>query len=406
MKTFIAALLLVATPTIAAEPTGYWLGILDAGAVKLRVGFHVEKNPEGSYTSTLASLDQGVRDAATDSTTFTNETLTIEMKKLGVRYTGTLANDAIAGTFSQSGHDLPLVLKRVAAFEEQKRPQEPKPPFAYRTEEISLRVKDGTTLAGTLTLPPGKGPFPAVLFVTGSGPQDRDEMILGHRPFLVIADALTKAGIATLRFDDRGMGKSGGSITNLTTTDFAGDALAEITYLAKRPEIDPRRVGIIGHSEGGLIAPMVAAQSDVPHFLVLLAGPGVPGREVIRTQTRAIMKAEGANDAEIEHALAMSGDTSPWMKQFLVLDPQTFLPRVKVPVLAMNGEKDLQVDPSNLDAIRRGLGKNPHVEIVRLPSLNHLFQHCTTGAAREYATIEETFAPDAIEKIRAFVLAR
>lgn len=348
-------------------------------------------------------------------------------------------------------------MKRVASLgtaTRPKRPQEPKRPFSYREEEVTVSVPSGygpqrasapVSLAGTLTLPPGKGPFPAVLFITGSGPEDRDETVFDHKPFLVISDALTRAGIATLRFDDRGTGKSGGAMKGLTTLDFAQDAIAELTFLAARPEIDVRALGIIGHSEGGTIAPIVASQGPLPRFLVLLAGTGVTGLELLRKQIPAGMRADGVGEGVIARSMkvnetllaivkresdpskieaqlrqmlkddpkglaevlpSLPAMSDPWLRAFLVLDPVPYLQKVKVPVLALNGERDVQVDPSNLQLIEKALktGGNKHVTAVVMPGLNHLFQHAKTGAVSEYVAIEETIAPDVLAKIRDYIL--
>ncbi|MEO6952624.1 MAG: alpha/beta fold hydrolase [Polyangia bacterium] len=423
MKRLVAALVLLAPLTaLAASPVdGNWLGTLEVGSARLRIGFTFAHGTDGALSATMNSLDQGTGEMKGDHASFVAPKVEFDLGKLGVHYVGSLGNDTITGTFMQAGHAFPLVLKHTGAFEKPKRPQEPKRPFPYREEEVTLtvpgsygpqRASAAVELKGTLSLPRGKGPFPAVLFITGSGPEDRDEQVFDHKPFLVISDALVRAGIATLRFDDRGTGTSGGTTKNMTVSDNARDALAEIEYLAKRPEIDRKRVGLIGHSEGGLIAPMVAAASKVPRFLVLLAGTGVPGRQILDTQVAAMMHAEGASAADIEKARTAMATSpamaTPWMQEFLALDPKPYLEKVKVPVLALNGEKDLQVDVSNLTAIGAALhaGGNKQVKIVRLPGLNHLFQHCTTGSPSEYSRIEETFSPEAIAIIRDFISSK
>jgi pimeloyl-ACP methyl ester carboxylesterase len=303
-----------------------------------------------------------------------------------------------------------------------------------------------------------------VILVSGSGPQDRDEQLLGHRPFLVLADHLTRAGVAVLRYDDRGVGKSTGDFQAATSDDFADDAQAAITFLAARGEVDAKRVGIVGHSEGGLIAPIVAARSEVPRFIVLLAGPGMPSVDLLALQGRLIaeasgvapdaakrnaeqsekilaMVAAGKPDEEIKQALrgaleaefAVNPETkdtpeaeraskidqltdqqwaaigSPWMRRFLAMDPREALRKVKVPVLALNGERDLQVPPKeNLAGIAAALKEagNAAVTTLELPGLNHLFQTSKTGAPSEYATIEETFAPAALDAVTAWILKR
>jgi fermentation-respiration switch protein FrsA (DUF1100 family) len=305
----------------------------------------------------------------------------------------------------------------------------------------------GVELAATLTIPQGKGPFPAVVLITGSGPQDRDEALFGHRPFLVLSDYLTRKGIAVLRADDRGVAKSTGNFALATTADFATDTEAGIAYLKTRPEIDVHKIGLIGHSEGGAIAPMVAARNRDVAFIVMMAGTGVPGDAVIAEQTKLRLEANGVSSAEAEKQGAteleiltlvkqekdpiaaekklhekLSGQVtdaqlgatiqtlnSPWMRYFISFDPATALAKVSCPVLALNGSKDVQVSPSqNLPAIRKALeaGGNKHFEIAELLGLNHLFQTTKTGSPNEYAQIEETIAPVALDKIASWILTQ
>jgi pimeloyl-ACP methyl ester carboxylesterase len=359
-------------------------------------------------------------------------------------FKGTRDGDSIAGTMTQSGAAIPFTLERGHAVS-LARPQTPEPPFDYASEEVTY-ASGKLTVAGTLTKPKGAGPFPAVLLISGSGAQDRDEQILGHRPFLVLADHLTKAGIAVLRTDDRGVGGSGGNLNDTTGSDLAEDALAGVRFLASRSEIDARRIGLVGHSEGGTVAPLAASRSDDVAFIVLLAGTGVPGDELMELQMQLHMRALGVNEAAIDASAAESrklhrliaegatiaaiteqlaalkraqGDPSPvtpqeagqmtttWLKYFLTYDPRPTLARVHVPVLALNGELDLQVDAAqNLDSIRDGLRHNPNATVRRLPGLNHLFQTAKTGAFSEYATIEETIAPAVLDLVRDWILAR
>lgn len=335
------------------------------------------------------------------------------------------------------------------------RPQEPKKPYPYDEEEVGYENKrDGVKLAGTLTFPRGKGPFPAVLLITGSGPQDRNESLLGHKPFLVLADYLTRQGIAVLRVDDRGVGGSTGSTLNSTTENFAADVTAGIEFLKTRKEIDPKQIGLIGHSEGGLVAPMVAAQNGDVAFIVLMAGAGLTGEEVLYKQGAMIMKANGASAGQLakqratqesmfkilkeekdpaaaekrlreelsksltEEEKKKSEQTiavhiklanTPWFRYYLTLDPRPALRKVKCPVLALNGENDLQVSANeNLREIEAALkaGGNNDGAIVRLPKLNHLFQTSETGSPNEYIKIEETIAPVALRTIGDWILKR
>jgi fermentation-respiration switch protein FrsA (DUF1100 family) len=444
-----------AAPPAPPSPVGTWSGTLDVGVFKLRVVFHVATSASG-LTATMDSPDQGAYGLPVDQVEYQAPTLRIEASQRGLRYEGKLEGARLTGTFTQ-GKDFPLVLDRISesAVQTRARPQLPKRPFPYREEEVHVTVPEhyGTTrenvlvkLAGTLSLPPGKGPFPAVLFITGSGPEDRDETIFDHKPFLVLSDVLVRAGIATLRFDDRGTGQSGSSQKGLTTLDLAEDTRAELAYLSSRPEVDKRAIGLLGHSEGGVIAPIIAATSAVPRFLVLLAGTGMPGREILRTQQAAIMRGAGQSEADITHArkindqifaiverepdaqkveaamrVALQDDPNalkaslaslppaalPWMRTFLTLDPVPYLKQVKVPVLALNGERDLQVDVTNLALIERALkdAGNKDVSVRRLPELNHLFQHAKTGVPSEYVSIEETISPEVLGLVRDFVLA-
>jgi pimeloyl-ACP methyl ester carboxylesterase len=338
------------------------------------------------------------------------------------------------------------------------RPQNPKKPYPYDEEDVIYdNPKSGNKLAGTLTLPRSPGPHPVVLLITGSGPQDRDEALLGHRPFLVIADYLTRRGIAVLRVDDRGTGKSTGKFEGATTVDFAGDARASVDFLKTRQDIDPKQIGLVGHSEGGIIAPMLASESSDIAFIVMLAGPGVTGEEILLAQQFLIARAMGTPEDEAERSrgierfilsvvkeepdeaevkrkvregieklsAAMPEDQrkkqiekiaaiekqiptliSAWFRAFLVYDPRPALEKVKVPVLAMNGALDLQVPPhQNLPAIVAALeaGGNPDYQIVKLAHLNHLFQTAQTGSPTEYAKIEETFAPAALETMGEWI---
>lgn len=374
-----------------------------------------------------------------------------------------------SGFLHQAGMDLPLKMTRAKegeAKKELKRPQEPKPPFPYNEREVTyVNPADGTKLAGTLAYPKGDGKFPAVIMITGSGAQDRNESLMGHKPFLVIADHLTRHGFAVLRVDDRGVGGSSGTISESTSADFAGDVLAGVEFLARQPEVDAGRIGLIGHSEGGLIAPMVASRSDKVAFIVLLAGTGLPGREIIKLQSELIGRVQGGSEVDAKAAaevqdqifdlLAGGADesairakireigeqqiaiaeasadpkvneqvkaarstldatvqaqtkelSSKWFRYFLTLDPRIALRTTKCPVLALNGGLDLQVPPrANLPEIQKALAEagNHDVTVTELPGLNHLFQTCTTGSPSEYATIEETFSPAALEVVLAWL---
>jgi hypothetical protein len=344
-----------------------------------------------------------------------------------------------------------LIATVATAATAQTRPQDPVPPFPYQAIEVSYdNVKaPGVRLGGTLVIPSGKPPFPAVLLITGSGQQDRDEAIFNHRPFAVIADYLARRGIASLRVDDRGIGSSTGPVEQATSADFATDVEAGIAFLRSRPQVSSQAIGLIGHSEGGMIAPMVATvpQNQVA-FIVLLAAPGVPGDRLLLEQQRALLKASGTSDKDItaqsqllEKLLPMikasqestevltdrliaivkqmepdapevllrqqiSFLTLPWMRFFLAYDPAPVLARVTCPVLALNGEKDLQVlADTNLPAIEQALQQagHPKFKVVKLAGLNHLFQTAKTGAPEEYERIDETFSPKALQLIADWI---
>lgn len=454
----LAALVTLFVPALTQpSPVGTWLGSLDVSGIKLRIVFHIQK--EGDiYTAKLDSPDQGVSGIPVQRTTFANGTLKLEMPNLMAEFEGKVSEDGteIAGVFRQAGTEIPLRLRKTDKIEEPKRPQNPKPPFPYNAVEVEFEnSKDGHKLAGTLTIPEGEGPFPAVVLVSGSGPQDRDETLMGHKPFWVIADHLSRNGVAVLRYDDRGVGKSGGDFATATTEDFTYDALAAVDFLATRNEVDSSKIGIAGHSEGGLIAPKAAIRSTKVAFIVLLAGPGVPGADILRLQQRLIMKASGVSDAEIEEQSKLwdkiverfktlkDGDDSselkkiveahfvgedeatvstraqwntqldalltPWFRYFLTFDPRDALRKVKVPVLAVNGELDLQVDPKqNLPEIERALreGGNKDITLKEFAKLNHLFQTASTGLPSEYGQIEETFSIDVLKAITDWILER
>lgn len=437
-------------PAKPSDIDGSWMGTLDTGMAKLRVVFHIV-NTEDGLIATMDSPDQGAKGLPTTAVTRDGHTLKIEAKSIGGSYEGMIAPDlsSIEGKWTQGGATLPLLLKRVkdeAELAPPKRPQNPIKPYPHREENVRYENKvQSVTMAATITIPPGKGPFPGVVLITGSGPQDRDETLLGHKPFLVLSDYLTRRGIVVLRADDRGTGESTGVFANATTADFATDTEAGIAYLKSRTEVDPHKIGLIGHSEGGVIAPMIAARNKDVAFIVMMAGTGVPGDQVLLAQAEAIEIANGkssddaSKDAAKEHQMLnlvetdrdqadlekklrekMIGEvpeaqigmqieqlTSPWFRYFLTYDPVTALRKVTCPVLVLNGSLDKQVLPDqNLPAIRKALEEagNKHFEIDELQGLNHLFQTAKTGSPVEYAQIEETISPSALEKISRWIL--
>jgi pimeloyl-ACP methyl ester carboxylesterase len=435
---------------------GVWWGTLTAGAQRLRLVFRLQRDADGQLRGTIDSLDQGAIGISISEITVEGNTIRIRSDAVQGEFVGTLSDDGkqIAGVWKQGGQELPLTLTRGEP-PTPKRPQEPKPPFPYRTEEVRIpHLKERFELAGTLTIPEGKPPFPAIVFFTGSGAQNRDQEVFGHKPFLVLADYLTRAGYATLRMDDRGVGGSGGEMRKATTLDFADDALSGVRYLQKRKEIDRKRIGLLGHSEGALVCAIAAAKAPREvAFLIMLAGTGVPGEQILYRQAELMSRKAGlaepliernralqqrvfeilkrerddakAQDAIYEAMLQSLGAganlpenqkaalraqaanyISPWFRTFITLDPAPYLRKVRCPVLALNGELDLQVDPEqNLPVIERALreGGNKRITIRRLPNLNHLFQKARTGLITEYTEIEETFNPNALEAIRKWL---
>jgi hypothetical protein len=423
---------------------GTWLGTLEFSGMKLRVVVHIANTADG-LTATMDSPDQGAAGIAA-SVTRDGAAFKLEVKAVGAVFEGKINQglDAIDGTFTQNGASLPLALKRVkeGAIAEPARPQNPVKPYPYREEDVTYdNPAAGIKLAATFTIPPGKGPFPAVLLICGSGAHDRDETVFGHKPFLVLADYLTRKGIAVLRADKRGVGKSGGSLATATSADFATDAEAGVAWLKTRPEVDPHNIGLIGHSEGGAIAPMVAARNRDVAFIVLLAGPGVRGDEILPAQVMAGNEAAGmsheeavksgdqeraalkaieseTNPAKLREKLAaiMPKEeleqqwktlTSPWFRYFLEYDPAAELRKVTCAVLALNGGKDTQVpSKQNIPAIRAALeaGGNKRFETMLFPGLNHLFQTAKTGGVGEYAQIEETMATAVLINVADWIL--
>ena len=432
-------------PAKPSDIDGAWLGTLEIGqGMKLRVVAHIANTADG-LTGTLDSPDQGATGIPA-KVTRNGASFKLDINAVGATFDGKISQglDAIEGTFTQSGSTLPLTLKRVkeGASTEPVRPQNPVKPYPYREEEVSYENHAaGIKLAATFTIPQGKGQFPAVLLICGSGPHDRDESLMGHKPFLVLADYLTRQGIAVLRFDKRGVGKSTGSLAAATTADFATDAEAGVAWLKTRAEVDVHNIGLIGHSEGGAIAPMVAARNRDVAFLVMLAGPGVRGDEILPAQVMAGNEAVGmSHEAAVKSGAAERDSlklvesekdpgklrekleaimpkaeldqqwkalTSPWFRYFLEYDPGADLRKLTCAVLALNGSKDTQVVASqNLPAIRAALqaGGNKRFETVEFPGLNHLFQTAKTGAVAEYAEIDETMAPAVLEKVAGWIL--
>ena len=457
MKTLGLILILLMTFGLAMgqDISGDWHGMLEAGGQKIRIVFHLTEG-EAGLTATMDSPDQGAFDLPTRSTVFNDNKLEIVMDSPPIMYTAEYLEGKLLGIFHQAGYEFPLDLQREelpkAVYN---RPQEPKEPFPYRTEEVVFsNPAAGIKLAGTLTLPQQAGIYPTVVMITGSGAQNRDEELMGHKPFMVIADYLTRNGIAVLRYDDRGAGASEGDFSAATSVDFASDASSAVQYLKTRPEIG--KIGLMGHSEGGVIAPMVAAENPDVSFIVLLAGTGIRGDKILDWQSNAILKASGVSQAELDQvrpinrkiyeliiaenepetlkqniisymdsvyaqgSLEIPAGSSkdefiqqtaaslanPWMMFFIKHDPAPTLSKVKCPVLAVNGSKDLQVPSKlNLPVIKKTLqtAGNRKVTTKEYKGLNHLFQHCKSGSPDEYAVIEETFSPKVMKDFTKWI---
>lgn len=456
---FISILCLFSSLVWSQNITGTWNGALKVQGMQLRLVFHISKI-EGNYISTMDSPDQGVKDLKMSKTSFDNGVLKIGFDAAQIEYSGNLMNDSIVGTFKQAGMTFPMNLIRNEIKKvEMNRPQNPSLPYPYYSEDIFFtNKKDNITLAGTLTLPKNEGKYPVVVLISGSGPQNRDEELMGHKPFLVLADHLTRNGIGVLRFDDRGTNLSKGDFSTATSFDFANDVEAAVEYLKLSQHADIKNIGLIGHSEGGIIAPIVAARNKNVAFIVLLAGTGIPGDELLLLQQELIGRGMGTSENEIKSTWKINKDIfalvdtyknqdtlsvkihkylenshemtqlmkkeaksseefintqlkqlmTPWMLNFIRYNPAITLEKVKCPVLAVNGNKDLQVPSNiNLPAIEKALkkGGNKNFTINELNGLNHLFQECKTGLPSEYVEIEQTFSPVALEIIKNWLKA-
>lgn len=448
---FAFTLFLVVAPVFAQDITGSWAGTLQIQSTKLRVVFNIEKR-DSLYVTKMDSPDQGAFGLPTTRTSFKDEKLEIVSTGLGLFYQGVWQGDSIAGTFNQGGIPFPLVLKRTEK-PQLNRPQMPQEPFPYVSEEIIIpNKKDSIYLSGTLTLPQDSGVFPAVLLIAGSGPNDRDETVFGHKPFLIIADLLTRNGFAVLRYDKRGVGKSEGDYAKATLQNFADDAKAAIDFLKLRKEIDKSRIGLIGHSEGGMIAPMVAAKNRDIAFIVSMAGVGIKGMDLILDQNETgmvsqhmepetIQRIQHINKEILQGLIDWSGSEedrtvlrdrysslweqlpiltrlkmkkdvfvrsnynaaiTPSYRSFLAVDPSLYWQQITCPVFAINGEKDVQVlAEKNLSAIETALkkGGNTNIVVKQYPQLNHLFQESETGNVDEYVKIEQTISPQVLSDL-------
>lgn len=436
-----------------ATAEGVWQGALEGNGMRLRLQLHVSHDDQKHLVAALDSPDQGVSGLPAINVSQKDAAFHFEIPVVSGVYDGTLnaAKTLMTGSWTQNGAEQKLDFQRSDQLLDLIRPQNPSKPYPYKEEEITFpNASAKISLAATLTLPPGQGPFPAAILLSDSGPNDRDESLAGHRPFLVLADHLTRKGVAVLRFDKRGIGKSMGDYARATTEDFAVDAQAALAYLKTRKETDTKKIGLIGHSEGGLIAPLLATRSSDVAWIVLLAGPGLKGEDTLLLQSELILRAAGVNDAEVARTLAFNKRTyalvreekdpavleaklnelvrntstgaalppaavqaqvrmmvSPWFRFYLDYDPLPALQKTACPVLALNGEKDLQISSKeNLAKIQKALqdGGNKDFQATELPGLNHLFQHGPTGSPTEYGGIEETIAPLALNAVSEWVL--
>lgn len=429
---------------------GVWQGRLNVQGNKLTMVFRVESSDKG-YQLFMDSPDQKITDIPVEKITISNDSIIISVNAVKGTFSGIVKGNIMDGSWSQGNMDFPLILERTDSYEKLTRPQDPQEPFPYNVKDITFfNSKDSIRLAGTVTYPKGEGPFPGVILISGSGPQNRNEEVMGHRPFLVLADFLTKKGYAVLRYDDRGIAESEGDYASATTLDFSDDAMYAFDYLESLNFTDNSRTGIVGHSEGGLIAPIVAAQKGNVDFIILLAGTGLPLEYVLYRQGEDVFRSEGYGDFFIQYqknfqekifsTIKSSMDDkliedslrnlyaqynesapdgaplltkegieanitalmSPWYRAVLTLDPRDYLSQVDCPVLAINGENDVQVHyKDNLREIENALkkGGNQYITVLSLPGINHMMQESQSGAVSEYGEIEQTISPMVLDAI-------
>ena len=402
---FVPVFLLAAPFSVAQGIKGSWKGELDFVSSKLAVVFHFDGD-----VCTMDSPDQGAKDIPAEVGFVSADSVSISNRQLDMAFSGKLRDGKIVGRFSQRGLSMPLVLTPGEFV--RNRPQTPEPPFPYRSEDVSFSNGDAV-LSGTLVYPEGwngRKKVPVALMVSGSGLQNRDEELYGHKPFLVIADYLARNGIATLRYDDRGTGTSTGDAANATTEDFMKDAAAGLDYLRSLGKF--RKIGVIGHSEGGGIAFMLASRGRTD-FIVSLAGPGVQGDSILLLQNLNALRQAGSPMTVTKEFVRASvkSQNSPWQDYFMDYDPAADISGIRCPALILNGDRDVQVEAavnipsieSNLLRNRRGKYVSKHTEVKVYPGLNHLFQHCVTGQPFEYKDIEETVAPEVLEDISRWI---
>ena len=412
IRTMIFTLLLaVGAMAGQAQPSpvlGSWSGKLNVGVMSLTLVLHLEQDGD-SLKVALDSPDQGARGIPATVDYLSDDSVAVKVGIINASYRARLKGDSLVGTFTQNGFALPLALER--GLSEVKRPQTPQPPYPYATEEVSFENKaDGAMLAGTLTYPVGYDRLSrqkptVVLLISGSGQQNRDEELFGHKPFLVLADYLARHGIATLRYDDRATGaSSGGEVKNATTEDFMRDAAAGLDYLRHRKAFG--KVGCIGHSEGGTIAFMLGARR-LTDFIVTLAGPAVKGDTLLTAQSNRILQLSGmpATMTVEKYRQQEAIKQSPWLQWFCDYDPAADIRRTRCPVFALNGDRDCQVISALcIPALRQLLPRSKKNVVREYAALNHLFQHCTTGLVSEYSQTEETMAPEVLSDIADWII--
>lgn len=429
----------------AQNLTGDWYAKLNLGAGSLPIVFHVHSPKKNKYEVTLDSPSQKAYGMTASKVKIKKGKIDIEINSIGASFSGQLVDSAIEGTFQQMGRSFPLVLSRDSSvIAPPKRPQTPQKPYPYLEKEVTFTNSvDNIQLAGTFTYPEEGSNFKAVVLVTGSGPQDRNEEMLYHQPFLIISDYLTRNGIAVLRYDDRGVGQSKGVFSTSDIYNFRNDAQAAVDFLKKQTNVNPNQIGVIGHSEGSMIAQMLAAKPNNIDFAVFLAGPGVPLKELMIQQLTDIMISQGESQGSIDSSRALMTELygiaadstqkcdgscymdiikkniSPedlqkemmqyiglttqldakWFKSFIRFHPSDYLTKIQIPIFALNGDKDIQVKgEDNLQAIEKGLqeAKNTNFKVKIYPNLNHLFQICNTCTLEEYEKIEMTFSEEAL----------
>lgn len=442
---------LISLPTIAQSFKGPWIGTLDIQGTKLNIVFHFKQN-DNIWSGTIDSPDQGAYGLKIDEVVVDGQKISTQSHQIQMTFSGELQQDTIKGTFKQGPLSLPLVLTPQTKELTKEKPQTPKEPYPYNVREMTVSSQgDSVVLSGTLTIPSIDKKHPAIILIAGSGPMNRDEEIFGHKPFAVLADYFTRQGFAVFRYDKRGIGKSTGNYKIATTCDFAEDVKSIVATLSELPNIDDKNIGLIGHSEGGIIAPMVANEMEAVKYIVLLAAPGLQGKVIVKKQNEeliqntpianniktkylnvayqfidyltndnepkdskeniiaglnSIIKQNQADELfpEDQRESLVGTMTTKWYMQFLKLNPATYLTNIKCPTLALNGDIDKQVDAdTNLKAIERAMSGNQLLTVKKYPQLNHLFQHAEKGTIDEYAKIKETFSEEVIKDILTWI---